>query len=142
MKKFITIATLASMLALSGSALAERGRHHRMEHPLANPQVVEKLGLSDNQQAQIQELLERFRADNPKPEKADRQARHDQMKALMEADSFDEARARALLAPRQERQLKQMKLRFDLMKVLTPEQRAELKELRHQRRHRRHHKHD
>ncbi len=140
MKTIITIAALASTLALSGVALAGHGKHGKhggMHTPLANPQVVEKLGLSDNQQAQINQLLESYKAS--KPSKEDRQAKRDQYQALMDADTFDEAKARALLAKKQEKQLKHMKLRFDLMKVLTPEQRDALKELRHKRKHHRHH---
>ncbi|MDX5407436.1 MAG: Spy/CpxP family protein refolding chaperone [Chromatiaceae bacterium] len=119
---------------------------HNRQHGFGLKRALARLELTDSQQQQINQLIQQHRneraskADGSKADsKAEYRASHQQLKALMAADQFDEVAARQLLAQRQqaklERQLAGMKLRHDIMQLLTEEQRQQLQLMPLQRRH-------
>lgn len=102
--------------------------HMQHERQFALKGMLKGLDLTDAQREQIRQLMQTGRADKAaaKPEKAAREQLH----ALMQAETFDEVAARQLLEQQQqamlERQLAGMKLRHQVLQVLTDEQRAKL----------------
>ncbi|QIZ78118.1 Spy/CpxP family protein refolding chaperone [Ferrimonas lipolytica] len=107
----------------------KRGGHGNIHKMLFN------LDLTDEQRDQVKALLKA--AKQPKDERpsaeerqAKREAKRAAMQELMNADSFDETAAKAIIAERQQRQtereLQQMKTHYELMQILTQEQRDEL----------------
>ncbi|MFC0118015.1 Spy/CpxP family protein refolding chaperone [Pseudoalteromonas xiamenensis] len=99
---------------------------------LLQPRLAEKLGLSDEQKAQIKKIFE----DNKTVRDSlggDRRVHAEQFKALMNSPTFDEAKARAILegeqSERLEMHIQQLKARHQVLQVLTQEQRDKLQEL-------------
>ena len=124
---------------------AKDARHSR-QHGFGMKRALARLDLTDSQQQQINQLMQQHRnaraskADAGKADsKAEYRASHQQLKALMAADQFDEVAARQLFEQRQqaklERKLAGMKLRHDIMQLLTEEQRQQLQQMQLQRRH-------
>lgn len=124
---------------------AKDARHNR-QHGFGLKRALARLDLTDSQQQQINQLIQQHRneraskADGGKADsKAEIRASQQQLKALMAAAQFDEVAARQLLEQRQqaklERQLAGMKLRHDIMQLLTEEQRQQLQQMQLQRRH-------
>lgn len=119
---------------------------HSRQHGFGLQRALARLDLTDSQQQQINQLMQQHRneraskADGGKADsKAEYRASHQQLKALMAAAQFDEVAARQLLEQRQqaglERQLAGMKLRHDIMQLLTQEQRQQLQQMQLKRRH-------
>lgn len=127
--------TLATTLLLSGlllPAMAQPGGRCGGE-PLRA--ALAELTLSAEQQSAITPLLAEAKAArqarrDDKPEQ--RQAHQQAMQALMEQENFDEAAALKLIEQRQQQQTAQqltmMKLHHQIGRLLTTEQRAELRE--------------
>lgn len=140
MKSLFRTLTLASALVLSAQAMAgdnpgPRPGHGGPEgpgmmplHMLLKDRVSEKLALTDTQKAQIKSLLEAHKGE--RPSRDEMKAKMAEFKALMEAPSFDENKARALLEERVDHELDRMKLGHDVMQVLTQEQRDKLADMR------------
>lgn len=128
MKKLIVLAGIAVLtLSLSGAAIAQTttktqkdkqhvGRMHGKKHgamrQVLKQQLAEKLGLTDAQKERIHVLNEQFKAQvkAQKDSKLEREAKRKQMKALFKGH------------------------RENILSVLTPEQKAKLKEMRKVRR--------
>lgn len=143
MKSLFKTLTLSSVLLLSAQAMAgDKGPRGPMMSPDAFPvqmllreRVAEKLALTEAQKTQITALLDSAKAN--RPSRDDMKAKRAAFKALMDADSFDENQARALLAERGEAQLAHLKLTHQVMQVLSAEQKATLADIKHHRHHRR-----
>lgn len=118
-----------SVVAQAGSAEpAEHPHHMQHERQFAIKGMLKGLDLTDAQREQIRQLMQASRADKAaaKPDKAGREQLH----RLMQAETFDEVAARQLLEQQQqvmlERQLAGMKLRYQVLQLLTEEQRSKL----------------
>ncbi|WP_372871214.1 Spy/CpxP family protein refolding chaperone [Shewanella sp.] len=140
MNKLIKRGVIALMVsgALLGGTAAMANPHHE-GHGERGPMMMEKmrhmfrgLDLSDEQKTQIHELMKAHKqerkAQREDKNDAARAAHHEKMMALMNAERFDEAAAKALLAERQAkgeaRALEAMKLQHQIYQLLTPEQKA------------------
>ena len=134
MKHSTVIALLFSGLLASTSISSFAGpeRGHEGHGPLAGLQMkaLKGLDLTDAQKEQIKTLMEQHRAAMPKPEDAGTEM--DQLKTLIQAETFDEAAVRALLESKQkdrlDHEVARAKLQSDIYKVLTTEQKAKLAE--------------
>lgn len=134
MKHSTVIALLFSGLlaATSISSFAGPERGHQGHGPSAglHMKALKGLDLTDVQKEQIKTLMEQHRATMPKRDEV--KPEMDQLKALVQADSFDEAAVRALLESKQkdklDHEVARAKLQFEINKVLTVEQKAKLAE--------------
>jgi Spy/CpxP family protein refolding chaperone len=107
-------------------------RMHSQRHSFID--MFESIELSTAQQQKIKTLIQQHKADRKKHLASTQQ--HREIKAamtqLMQAEYFDEAQAEQLIHQRQQhhqsRQLQRLKLRYNLLQVLTPEQRQQLAE--------------
>ena len=135
---FLTVGVLAATLSLSTNVFADKvgDSMHRSspqgEHGKHNPmmRMLRSLDLTTEQQRQIKQLFTDFKATH-KGERPDMES-HAEFKQILAAEQFDEAQARLLLQQRQqdnlERQVAGLKLRHDVLQVLTAEQREQLAE--------------
>ncbi len=134
MKHSTVIALVFSSLlaATSISSYAGPDRGHE-GHGLAagfHMKAFKGLDLTDAQKEQIKTLMQQHRASMPKRDEL--KPDMEQLQALIQADSFDEAAVRSLLQAQQkdklEHEVARAKLQFDINKVLTVEQKAKLAE--------------
>lgn len=129
MTKILPSLMFAGAMSLSALAMAQPPAPDAMGGDfLLRERVIERLELSDEQVSQIRELKENFQAEFPRDENS-REAHREAMKALMEAETFDEAAAQALLDEQTERKLAAMRLRYDINQILTEEQRETLQKM-------------
>lgn len=140
MKVTKLILALSIMTATGLSGLAQAHQHsddgkryeRTMQHKQTQPmqRALASLDLTDSQQAQIKQLMQQHRTQQ-KAIARDSDARQ-QLRGLMAADSFDEVAARQVLEQQQqqkvERQLAGLKLKHDILQLLTAEQRQQLAE--------------
>ncbi|MGF1699889.1 CpxP family protein [Photobacterium makurazakiensis] len=144
--------TLALVIALplalgSASALAYGGgKHHEGKGGKGacgmqnGHKVFRQLDLTDAQKEQMKELRTANRDEmrNDKSGKrAAMQAQHQEMQALVLADTFDEAAVRALAEKMTEQQVERrvvmLEKRHEMMNILTPEQKVKYQELQAER---------
>ena len=134
MKKLLTISMLAALALTFGATSAEAGHRGRGKDAKGDriTRMVEQLELSAEQQAALVKLRDEM-IEDAEPIMAKLRAVRDEQRTLWQADDIDEARVKALhkKAHRLEGQLEELRieLRLDVVDLLTPEQRAELKEL-------------
>ncbi|MBU2886890.1 periplasmic heavy metal sensor [Gilvimarinus agarilyticus] len=126
MTKLLPTLMIAGALTISSLASAQPGPRGGEGELLLRERVIEKLELSDEQVSQIQLLTENFKSAYPRDDSA-REQHREQMQALMQAETFDPVVAQTLIDAKDERELAMMQLRFDLGKVLSEEQREEVK---------------
>lgn len=141
MSKRIAATVIALPLMLgSMSAMAFGGKHHdgegmRGDHDMMGKQMLRGIDLTDEQKEELQSLREQ----NREAMKANKGAFHSEMMAerqqmqqLMLADNFDEAAVRALaekmVDQQVERRVAKMKQQHAMYNILTPEQKAQVKE--------------
>ena len=123
------VVAVASYSAVVKAESAEHPGQMPHERQFAFKGMLKGLDLTDSQREQIRQLMQSSQSDKAaaKPDKAAREQLHN----LMQADTFDEVAARQLLEQNQqqmlERQLASMKLRHQVLQVLTEEQRSKLK---------------
>nr|WP_159063657.1 CpxP family protein [Thaumasiovibrio occultus] len=147
MKKTVIAATFAVPLLLTSvAAMAFGGSHggHQGGREggcgMNDRQVWQQLEITDAQKEELQQLRETFREQRGEPgERAEARAeQREAMQALMMSDTFDEAKAQALVTQmteqHQERQLAMLKQRHEMMSVLTDEQKSQLVELQAEKR--------
>jgi protein CpxP len=153
MKKIVSALGLGLALTFGGAAMAEGDRgfersqgdshgggHHMMKR------MFSKLGLTEQQQEEVKAIREAAHA-SMKDNKGQFEGFRDQMKALVQAESFDEAAYRTLIESKQSHKVDMMvikaKMKNGVWNVLTAEQQAEMAEMiekrgergqRHQRR--------
>ena len=120
----------------------ERGMQHQYSRQLPLQRTLASLALTESQQAQIQQLMQQHRATRAVWQRDD--SVRQQLEALLAAGHFDEVAARQLLEQQQQQQLEQrlsqLKLRHEMLQVLTAEQRAQLAEKQRERRQKWQHK--
>jgi protein CpxP len=90
--------------------------------------MLKGLDLTDSQRQQIDQFVTAFKAKKPDP--AVRKTVAEKVKALVQADAFDEVAARQLLEQQQAQMLEhgvaRLKLQHDIRSVLTAEQKEKL----------------
>lgn len=98
----------------------QTGRHAPLKRLLANVE------LTSEQSSQIKQLLQQHRSD-ARGTKTDAR---EQLQGLMQAENFDEQLARQILQQQQERrlerQLSRIKLQYQILQLLSPEQREQV----------------
>jgi protein CpxP len=106
--------------------------------------IMRQMDLTDVQKEQLQSFRDANRAEmkgknaaERDARRAERQAYHAKMQALVLADSFDEAQANALakemVEKQTERRVKMLEKKHQMLSVLTPEQKAEFVKLQNER---------
>ncbi len=129
-----TVIALPLMMC-SMSAMAFGGKHHGGEGMMGGKHLLRGIDLTDAQEEKIDALREQNRdakkankAKNKEAMMADRQA----MQTLLLADNFDEAAIRDLAKKMSdqhvERRISRMKAQHEMLNVLTPEQKVQVKE--------------
>lgn len=137
MKHSTVIALLFSGLvaatSISSFAGPERGHEAHDGHGAKHGwhlRALKGLDLTDAQKEQIKTLTEQHRASMPKHDEM--KSDMTELKALVQAESFDEAAVRALFESKQkdrlDHEVARAKLQFEINKVLTVEQKAKLAE--------------
>jgi protein CpxP len=129
------ILTGSILVSLSASANAKEHSEHRGEF-LLSKRAVAALDLTVDQQAQIKSIIEGLKADK-KERKLERKENREAFRALVEAENFDEDKAKALMSDikteRSEKMLAHLKSRHQIWQLLTVEQREKLTEMREKR---------
>lgn len=125
--------------AKSNIQYKQHSRIHSPQHRFMR--MFKSVDLTDEQQQQMQLLIQQHKADR-NSQSASKQQYSDTKAAisqLMQADHFDQAQAEQLIQQRQvqQRQLQRLKLQYDLLQVLTPEQRQQLAKAKKQAQHKR-----
>ena len=133
MKLTNLIAASALVLAISGSALAAGG-HHAKGAEIIPKRAMKQLSLTDQQKDQVKAIIEAAKQQFD-GEKGTRKQARQQLEALTNTSaSFDETKARELIAQQQqahmERQIAHLKAKHDIWNILTDEQKAKLEELK------------
>lgn len=141
MSKRIAATVIALPLMLgSVSAMAFGGKHHdgegmRGDHGMMGKQLLRGVDLTDAQKEEMQTLRAQNRdamQANKGAFRAERMADRQQMQQLMLAENFDEAAVRALAEKmvdlQVERRVAKMKQQHAMFNILTPEQKAQVKE--------------
>ncbi len=135
------LSTLIGAIVLSGSILMSltanaKGHSEHRENFLLSKRAVSALDLTVDQQAQIKSIITELKADK-KDRKLERKENREAFRALVEAESFDEDKAIALMsdikAERSEKVLAHLKSRHQIWQLLTVEQREKLTEIREKR---------
>lgn len=138
-QKMIAVTAMAMAIPMSAYAghhdEGDKKQHSEMRHhdKHGGMGMLKQLDLSEAQQAQVKQIMQKQRA-NMKVAMSDRRAHREEMKSLVENDTFDDAKAERLIAQQQdqERTMKMSMLRtqHEIYKVLTPEQREKAKVIR------------
>lgn len=135
------IAVTAMAMAIPMSAYAghhEEGgkkQHSEMSHHHKHGGMgfLKQLDLTEAQQAQVKEIMSKQRSEM-KAAMSERRAHRDEMKSIVEQDTFDSAKAEQLIAKQQEKEraakLGMLRTQHEIYKVLTPEQREKAKVIR------------
>lgn len=135
MKKLLTISMLAALALTFGATSAEAGHRGRGKGAKGDriTRMAEQLELSAEQQAALVKLRDEM-IEDAQPIMDKLRAVRAEQRALWQADDIDKAKVKALRkkAHRLEGQLEELRieLRLDVVDLLTPEQRAELKDLK------------
>lgn len=134
-----TVIALPLMMG-SMSAMAFGGKHHDGEgmhggKGMMGKHLLRGVDLTDEQKAELKTLREQKREDmkaNKGEFRTQMMAERQQMQQLMLADNFDEAAVRALaekmVDQQVERRVAMMKGQHEMMSILTPEQKVQVKE--------------
>ncbi|CCQ09945.1 envelope stress induced periplasmic protein [Pseudoalteromonas luteoviolacea B = ATCC 29581] len=135
-KKILLAGFVGLGLALS-SGVTAKGHDGGHEAFILKHRIAQKLGLTESQKSEIQQILEQGR-ELIATLGGDRQAHLEQLKALLNDATFDETKARAILQGQQpeqlEIQIEQLRTRHQVLQVLTDEQRVLLESLKEDKR--------
>lgn len=134
-----TVIALPLMMG-SMSAMAFGGKHHDGEgmhggKGMMGKHLLRGVDLTDEQKAELKNLREQKRESmkaNKGEFRTQMMAERQQMQELMLADNFDEAAVRALaekmVDQQVERRIAMVKSQHEMMSILTPEQKVQVKE--------------
>ncbi|MEZ8743603.1 CpxP family protein [Vibrio sp. 10N.239.312.C11] len=149
-KKLVLVAAALPLMLGTASAFAygggDKGDHKSMHGKCGgfDKKVMRQLDLTDAQKAELKEMREANRAEmkakhsgNKADKMAQMKAHHEKVQDLVLADTFDEAAANDLASQmvekQTERRLTMLKKQHQMMSVLTPEQKTQLKEIQQDR---------
>ncbi|MDD1782078.1 CpxP family protein [Enterovibrio sp. ZSDZ35] len=129
-----TVIALPLMMG-SMSAMAFGGGHHEGKGMMGGKHLLRGVELTDVQKDELRTLREENREEMRAGKdnfRTQMMAERQQMQDLMLADNFDEAAVRGLaekMSQQQvERRIEMAKKRHEMMSILTPEQKAQVKE--------------
>ncbi|WP_122047173.1 CpxP family protein [Vibrio atlanticus] len=149
-KKLVLVAAALPLMLGTASAFAygggDKGDHKGMHGKCGgfDKKVMRQLDLTDAQKAELKDMREANRAEmkakhsgNKADKMAQMKAHHEKVQDLVLADTFDEAAANDLatqmVEKQTERRLTMLKKQHQMMSVLTPEQKTQLKEIQQDR---------
>ena len=149
-KKLVLVAAALPLMLGTASAFAygggDKGDHKGMHGKCGgfDKKVMRQLDLTDAQKAELKEMREANRAEmkakhsgNKADKMAQMKAHHEKVQDLVLADTFDEAAANDLatqmVEKQTERRLTMLKKQHQMMSVLTPDQKPQLKEIQQDR---------
>ena len=149
-KKLVLVAAALPLMLGTASAFAygggDKGDHKSMHGKCGgfDKKGMRQLDLTDAQKAELKEMREANRAEmkakhsgNKADKMAQMKAHHEKVQDLVLADTFDEAAANDLASQmvekQTERRLTMLKKQHQMMSVLTPEQKTQLKEIQQDR---------
>ncbi|WP_334119179.1 Spy/CpxP family protein refolding chaperone [Limnobacter sp.] len=140
-QKMITVTAMAMAIPMSAYAghheAGDKKQHSEMrhQHKHGGMGMLKQLDLTEAQQAQVNQIMQKQRTEM-KSAMSDRRAHREEMKSLVENDTFDAARAERLIAQQQDKEramkLGMLRAQHEVYKVLTPEQREKAKVIRAQ----------
>lgn len=141
-QKMIAITAMAMTIPMSVQAGDHAGdekkphsemRHHQQGDQYGGMRMLKKLDLTETQQTKIDQIMQK-QQEAMKTAMADRRAQREDMKSLVEQDTFDAAKAERLIAQQQDKEraskLGMLRTQHEIYKVLTPEQREKAKVMR------------
>jgi len=141
-QKMIAITAMAMAVPMSAQAGHHGGddkkphsemRHHQHGDQYGGMRMLKKLDLTETQQTKIDQIMKQQK-ETMKAAMADRRAQREDVKALVEQDTFDAAKAERLIAQQQDKEraskLGMLRTQHEIFKVLTPEQREKAKVMR------------
>jgi protein CpxP len=136
--KWAIVGILALILVIPPVVQAGFGGKHRgMGRGMMGMETLLELNLTDQQRAELKEIIAASRSEQEKYRERMREARKN-MREVLRAEQFDETALREAFrkssSVREDLFVLRMKMRDDMRKVLTDEQRAMLEEKRKQRR--------
>jgi protein CpxP len=149
MKKILSVIGLSLALTLSGVVLANGDGEHRMGHgghgeSHMMQRILSTLDLTQAQQAAINALHQSHRDSMQQLHEGRGQDAREQMKILIQAETFDEAAFRDLLESKQdlhiEKSVLKAKVKNGVWNILSTEQQQRLTEMMAQRKKRGSHK--
>lgn len=138
-QKMIAVSAMALAIPMSANAghhdeggerfHSEMQRHHK--HGAMG--MIKQLDLTTQQQAQVDQIMQKQRTEM-KAAMEDRRVHRDEMKSLVEQDTFDAAKAERLIKQQQDEEraakLSMLRSQHEIYKVLTPEQREKARVVR------------
>jgi periplasmic protein CpxP/Spy len=139
-QKMIAVTAMAMALPMSAyaghhEAGEKQGHSDTRGHHHAGMGMLKNLDLTEEQKAKVKEIMSQQKV-NMKQAMGERRAHRDDMRALVEADTFDAQKARALIAQQQaaelDMKLAMLKTQHEIYKVLTPAQREKAKAMQAQ----------
>lgn len=120
----IVLAFLTAVLLVSGAAHAGKGQGMGQGDRC---EMIDKLELTGEQKEKMQALHDKLHA--MRPDKKQARPFMQEHQAIVHADTFDEAAAKALIAKQQQMQaghkLEKMRIQHQMYQLLTPEQREQ-----------------
>lgn len=124
--KNVLIAALVLPLTFT-SVYAKPGRMGN-QNAMPFQGMLQQVELTAEQQLKIDSMMQNYRSQ--RPSQLGKGVFHEQQMAILKADQFSEAQANDLIdakqALRKEKQLKRMKLMYEVYHSLTPEQQAKM----------------
>ncbi|RJG49484.1 Spy/CpxP family protein refolding chaperone [Motilimonas pumila] len=136
MKQFLKVAALSLVLPFS-AAQASPSEQNTMPRGGGMKQVMQALDLSEVQKQQIKDIMKDARQGMQREDRrANREEAQQDRLALLQAESFDSAKAQQLIASQQQdmakKQLKMLQVQHKIYHVLTAEQQQQFIELMQQ----------
>ncbi|MCE0556637.1 MULTISPECIES: Spy/CpxP family protein refolding chaperone [unclassified Motilimonas] len=133
MKKWIKIAALSLALPLSLSVNA-KAMDGMQGHRGGMKNIISQLDLTQQQKQDVNNIMQQAKGNMDRQSRQTQRAEHQAERlALLSNETFDEEKARAMIASHQqqmsERKLAMLKIQHQVYQVLTPEQRVKFAEL-------------
>jgi len=127
-----------TMMQEDGKGKNKGGKHHKGKK---RDMGFEKLNLTDQQKEDMKTIMSAQKTERKdRKTDAERLAQRAEMQALMQAETFDEAKAKELIENKQakntEQRLAKMKAKHEMYQLLTDEQKAEFAEMQMKRQNR------
>jgi protein CpxP len=126
----------AAVMAKGGDKEGNKGGRHEQCGRGSDKGLIKQLDLTAEQKTKIEEMRQANREEmknDREAKRAEKQAMHKQEQQLVMASDFDEQAAQDLakqmVDTQAEQRVERLKNRFDMMSVLTPEQKEKLVEL-------------
>jgi Spy/CpxP family protein refolding chaperone len=139
-KSILALVTALILAVLGATALAQNSfgpgeKHGGFRGGHFGQRMAAELGLTDQQQTQIKQILQNEKA-NVEPLREQLRSAHQQMLAATKGGAFDEAQVRSLANQQAQTQanliVEREKVKAEIYKVLTPDQRVKADQMQAQ----------